>query len=352
MSGFFSHPLRYFALCTLLPVALIALGAIFGGWLAGLALIYMTMLAYGIDQLILRVEPALSEDDTAQDADQLSTILAISHFFLMALLVFALGGGTGISLTASAVIFLAAGLFFGQVSNSNAHELIHRNSRLLRNLGKWVYISLLFGHHTSAHPKVHHRWVATPDDPNTAQEGESFYEFAPRAWVGAFVAGYEMEKHDQARSQKRTLNPYYIYVSGAVAMLILSLWIGGIGGMIAYVLLCLHAQTQLLLSDYVQHYGLKREQRGDGTYAPVTAHHSWNAKQWFTSHMMLNAPRHSDHHAHPMRPYPSLSLPDKTQAPLLPYSLPIMATIALIPSLWNRVMGRALTKWRAQHGPK
>lgn len=346
MPNIMSHPLKMFAIATILPVILIAAGAIMGGWFAAVAFGYMTVLTYGLDKFISHTPTVLDEDETQGAADFLSITLAICHFLLLGLVVYALGGGFPRTLGSSAMTFLAAGLFFGQVSNSNAHELIHRSSRILRALGVWVYISLLFGHHASAHRKVHHRWVATPDDPNTAQEGETFYDFAPSAWVGSFVAGYEMEKQDRERSQKRGINPYYLYVIGSIAMVLLALRIGGIGGGVVYVFLCFHAQIQLLLSDYVQHYGLLRDKQADGSYGPVSAAHSWNAPHWFSSHLMLNAPRHSDHHAHPMRPYPALKLPKAQDAPLLPYSLPIMATIALVPALWMRVMGRALRKWR------
>ncbi|MDA5093501.1 alkane 1-monooxygenase [Aliiroseovarius sp. KMU-50] len=344
-----THRLRYFAIASVTPVVLLALGAIFGGWLAVSALIYMTLLSFILDEGVSKLAGAADPEEEFTAANQLSTILAASHFLLLPLMIFALTGGTGISIGAGAALFLAAGLFFGQVSNSNAHELIHRTDRLLFNLGKWVYISLLFGHHTSAHNKVHHRFVASDDDPNSAREGETFYAFAPRAWKGSFVAGYEMEKADIARAKtsgKRRVNPYLTYVSGAVLMLILAWVIAGGMGLVVYLVLCFHAQIQLLLSDYVQHYGLMRARRPDGSYEPVGEHHSWNSPHWFTSHLMMNAPRHSDHHAHPSRPYPALRLPDATRAPMLPYSLPTMATLALFPTLWNRVMGRSLARWQ------
>ena len=69
---------------------------------------------------------------------------------------------------------------------------------------------------------------------------------------------------------------------------------------------------------------------------PVGTQHSWNSPHYFSSALMLNATRHSDHHAHPARPYPALALPG--DAPLLPRSLPVMATIALVPPLWRRLM--------------
>lgn len=343
-----NYKLRYFAVAALTPVALLALGAIFGGWFALAALIYMTLLSFSLDEVIGKLAGTAEPEDDFTTANQLSVTLALAHFMLLPLVVFALSGGTGIGLGAGVALVLAAGLFFGQVSNSNAHELIHRTDKVLFNLGKYVYVSMLFGHHTSAHNKVHHRFVASDDDPNSAREGETFYAFAPRAWIGSFKAGYEMEKADVARAKqagKKRRNPYGSYLAGAALMLVLIGFAFGPTGLAIYLFLCFHAQIQLLLSDYVQHYGLQRARRDDGSYEPVGDHHSWNSPHWFTSHLMMNAPRHSDHHAHPMRPYPALRLPDATQAPMLPYPLPTMATLALFPSLWNRVMGRSLAKW-------
>jgi alkane 1-monooxygenase len=111
--------------------------------------------------------------------------------------------------------------------------------------------------------------------------------------------------------------------------------------------LALHAQVQLMLSDYVQHYGLTRATRDDGRLEPVAARHSWNAPQWFSSAMMLNAPRHSDHHAHPARAYPALRLPTAQEAPHLPWPLPVACTLALFPPLWKRAIRPHLAKWKA-----
>ncbi|SFU87406.1 alkane 1-monooxygenase [Aliiroseovarius crassostreae] len=342
------YKLRYFAMAALTPVALLLLGGVLGGWFAVSALIYMTLLSFVLDEWIGKLAGTADPEADFTAANQLSILLATAHFILLLLVVFALSGGTGIGIFPGIALALAAGLFFGQVSNSNAHELIHRSDKRLFILGKLVYISLLFGHHTSAHNKVHHRFVATEDDPNSAREGESFYAFAPRAWIGSFTAGYAMEKADIARAKqagKWRVNPYAGYLAGAAIMLILVGTIFGAKGLAAYLFLCFYAQIQLLLSDYVQHYGLMRARVENGGYEPVGDHHSWNSPHWFTSHLMMNAPRHSDHHAHPMRPYPALRLPDATRAPMLPYPLPTMATLALFPPVWKRVMRRSLAKW-------
>jgi alkane 1-monooxygenase len=110
-----------------------------------------------------------------------------------------------------------------------------------------------------------------------------------------------------------------------------------------------YAQIQILLSDYVQHYGLHRAHTSQGRLEPVGPHHSWNAPHVMSAAMTLNAPRHSDHHVTPHRPYPALQL-DRATMPVLPHSLPVMAVLALVPPLWRRVMDRRAARWRESSG--
>ncbi|WP_432639606.1 alkane 1-monooxygenase [Albidovulum sp.] len=343
------RPLSPFLLATLAPVPLLILAAVAGGVWSLPALLWMTLFLHIADEVAKERGRTGPDPLAATTADRLSVLLAAVHFALMLIGLWALSGGTGLGLFDGIATFIAFGLWFGQVSNSNAHELIHRSDRRLFGLGVAVYISLLFGHHSSAHRLVHHRFVATPDDPNTASEGESFYAFAARAWPGAFVAGYEMEKNRREKAGltgRAGLNPYAIYIGGAALALILVIWLFGLDGLLAYLLLCAHAQAQLLLSDYVQHYGLLRRDLPSGGLEPAGPAHSWDAPHAFSGLMMLNAPRHADHHAHPARPYPELGLNPVTETPRLPHSLPVMATIALIPPLWRRIMDRRLATLR------
>lgn len=344
------NSVRFFAIAAAAPIPLLGLGALFGGVWVWAALGYITVLAFSLDQLVAITQNPAAPDAEFPAANRLSVVLATGHFAVLILAIIGLSGATNLGGGERFALFMAAGLFFGQISNSNAHELIHRGNRALHRLGTWVYISLLFGHHTSAHPLVHHRYVASPKDPNSARPGESFYRFAPRAWIGSFRAGFAAEKSRLARVERAMWwqNPYALYVSGAAAIALAVLALIGPAGLLAYVALAAYAQTQLLLSDYVQHYGLNRAEI-DGKLEPVGPQHSWNARQWFTSLMMLNAPRHSDHHAHPNTPYPNLILPQG--APMLPRSLPAMATLALFPSLWRRVMDPRARAIRARHHP-
>ena len=335
-----------FAFATLMPLPLIALAAGLGGVWVAIALIYMALFAYVLDQLITITRP--EADDLASEfpaADMLSVVLGIGHFALLALIVWCIGQGVSGPLGTLGLI-LAAGLYFGQVGNANAHELIHKGSRPLHRLGQWLYISLLYGHHTSAHVLIHHRHVATPEDPATARLGEGFWAYAPRAWAGAFRDGYAAEAARLDRvGRSRWYHPYVTYLGGAAAMVLAAAVLGGWRGLLGYLLLVAYAQMQLLLSDYVQHYGLSRARTAAGRPEPVGPRHSWNAPHWFSAAQMLNAPRHADHHAHPARPYPALRL--ERDGPTLPRSLPAMATLALFPPLWRRVMDRRARRWAA-----
>ena len=179
--------MRLFAIATLTPVVLIAAACIWGGIWVLAAVAYLSALTAGLDETVQHVTPPTQEAEFPAATD-LSVVLALSHFVLLYLVITALCGDVFGTLEKLG-IFFSSGFFFGQVSNVNAHELIHRGGRNLHRLGKWVYVSLLFGHHTSAHVLVHHRHAATRMDPSTSRRGESYYRFVIRAWGGSFRMG-------------------------------------------------------------------------------------------------------------------------------------------------------------------
>ncbi|SOC12599.1 alkane 1-monooxygenase [Rhodobacter sp. JA431] len=360
---------KSFAILSLTPAALILLGALYGGVWPAIALLWILLGVDYLDHRLPKPAPDAPEGAAFPAADLLSQAVAVMHFVLLVATVGAVAGFSGLGWPNRILVLLAAGLWFGQVSNANAHELIHRGERKLFALGKWVYISLLYGHHVSAHRLVHHTAVATPKDPATATLNESFWAYLPRAWRGGFEAGLAVEKARDAQRRDalgrkptlkqriKALNPYVIYVLGGSWFLIGSVLFFGWTGLIAYVALCTLAQMQLLLSDYVQHYGLLRRELTPGQYEPATELHSWDARETASSLMMLNAPRHADHHAHPARPYPALQLgeTEATGRPILPRSLRVMSALALWPAKWFSVMDHrvlALRKAVAEDVPK
>lgn len=325
-----------FAFVSGFPAVLLLAGIVLGTFWFWAAFAYLTVLIFLLDSI--NRHPA--NPQPGGSADLLSVALALVHFALFAMAVWSISGATGLTAGERLVAFFAFGLYFGQVSNSNAHELIHRPTKMMHWLGAWVFISHLFGHHTSAHRLVHHQHVATLNDPNTARWGQSFYRFAPKAWRRSFIQGFRAESQRTKR-----FNPYLIYAAGSVLLLLGSWFIAGFGGVATHVGLAIYATVQLLVSDYVQHYGLRRKFGPDGRPEPVAPRHSWDSPHRFSSLLMLNAPRHSDHHIHPARPFPALEF--SGQAPVLPYSLPVMGLIAWSPRLWRRLMDTRLAEFEA-----
>ncbi|WP_299373486.1 alkane 1-monooxygenase [uncultured Tateyamaria sp.] len=324
-----------FAVATLGPAGLLLAACFMGGVWAVAGIVLMTVVVFLADRM-----PGPSQRPEAA-GHRLSELLGVVHFVLLGTAVWAMGGP--LAVLDKVLIVVGCGLYFGQISNSNAHELIHRADRWAFRLGAANYISVLFGHHTSAHRLVHHVHAATPQDPATARRGEGFWAYLPRTWIGSFRAGLRAERH--RRGGVRWPAPYVAYTGGAVLSLGVAYALAGRAGVLGLVGIAVYAQIQLMLSDYVQHYGLERDARAGGGYDPMGPAHSWNAPHWCSAAMMLNAPRHSAHHTRPARAFPQLDLDAETM-PMLPHSLPVMAVIALVPPVWKRMMAPRVAQWR------
>lgn len=330
-----------FAAMALLPLALCLLAAALGGVWVWLAIFYLGLVVAGLDLVLPANDADAPEGAEFPGSDALLAVIAVAAPLLIALVVL----GAAQWGWAEAGLILAAGFWLGQVAHPAAHELIHRADRRLFRLGQVVYAALAMGHHASSHRLVHHVHVATPEDPATARSGQGFWRFLLRAEAEGFRKGLAAETALRARRAKG-LHPYVLYAGITLCAAGLALALGGWPGLVVWMLLCLHTKLQIHLSDYVQHYGLQRRRLPDGRLEPVGPRHSWNGGQWLSGHMMLNAPRHSDHHAHPLRPYPALRLPGAEDAPRLPLPLPLACTMALVPPLWRRVMRPHVARWR------
>ena len=124
----------------------------------------------------------------------------------------------------------------------------------------------------------------------------------------------------------------------------------GPAGVLVWLLLSGLAQLQLLLCDYVQHYGLLRRRTPSGRWEPVGPAHSWDAPPGLSTLAMRTGPLHSDHprgregrggRRGTTEPAQIAGWPEGRRGsgrPTLPHSLPAMYALALVPPLWHRVM--------------
>lgn len=328
-----------FASASLGPASVLALGAGLGGSWPYAGLLCVTLLVLLLDKT------KVGRMASAGQTNWLPRAVGVAHFVLLGLGLWAVGATGHLGTGQKIALVAGLGLYFGQVSNACAHELIHRSDRSLRALGSAIYCSLLNGQHVSAHMLVHHVHAGTARDPNSAPLGRGFWRFFGRAVVDEFTAGLRAEnRRRQGRAQG--VHPYVVYLGGAAVSLLVAFTLGGGLGVITLFILALHAQMQLMLSDYLQHYGLRRVVDASGRVEPMRAHHSWNAPRGFSAALMLNAPLHSDHHMNPSRPFPELRF-EADAMPTLPRSVPVMGALALVPPLWRRVMDPRVHRYQA-----
>jgi alkane 1-monooxygenase len=223
------------------------------------------------------------------------------------------------------------------------HELGHKNTTLERWLAKIVLAPTGYGHFFIEHNRGHHRDVATPLDPASSRMGESIYRFLLREMPGAFVRAWKLES-DRLRRDKLPVWSLHNEILQP-ALITLALWTGLTlwldWEILPFLLVAsFWANFQLTSANYIEHYGLLRQERAPGKYEACQPHHSWNSNHIFSNWALFHLQRHSDHHAHPLRRYQSLRHFDKL--PRLPSGYFGMFTVAYIPPLWRYVMDERL----------
>jgi alkane 1-monooxygenase len=97
-----------------------------------------------------------------------------------------------------------------------------------------------------------------------------------------------------------------------------------------WVLQSAYAVFLLEAINYIEHYGLRRRP-GEA----FGVQHAWNADPVLTNCLVANLQRHSDHHLHAWKPYPTL---EALPGPQLPTGYAGCLFLASVPALWFRAM--------------
>lgn len=246
---------------------------------------------------------------------------------------------------ALALLVLASGIASGS-GLTVAHELGHKPNRADQIGARLVAAITGYAHFTIEHNRGHHVMVATPEDHASARLGEGFHAFARREIPGVWRHGIDLERE---RLKKKGL-PFWHWrnevlqgyaVTAAVTILLVAAF-----GWWMLPLLAVHhfvGWNMLSLANYVEHYGLKRERRDNGRYAPCEPRHSWNTNHIVSNLLLFHLQRHSDHHANPLRPYQSLR--NFEELPSLPSGYPGSFLLAFVPPLWRAVMDPKVMAW-------
>jgi alkane 1-monooxygenase len=242
---------------------------------------------------------------------------------------------------------MSIGLVTGGVGINLSHEMMHKNSRLQQFLSKTLLVSVCYGHFLIEHVKGHHVRVATPEDPATAQLGESLYNFLPKTITGSFKSAWHLETkrlHRKGISLLNIRNHFWWIITVPVAIASFCFILGGLNALAFFLLQSFVAILTLEIVNYIEHYGLERRKLPNGEYEKVNPYHSWNANHWLSNSILFHLQRHSDHHTYGARPYQVLRHMD--QSPQLPSGYLGMMVLALFPPLWKAVMDKHVIEYR------
>ena len=235
------------------------------------------------------------------------------------------------------------------------HELIHRRFAWERRLGEFLLACASYPQYATEHVYIHHAKVGTPHDVGSAPKGESFWRYFPKEVVSNLTNSWEVARERLARRQRSMWhysNPFWRYAAAVAFWYGLAFWMSGIWAVLVFAFLGLSCVFSMKISNYFQHYGLRRVRLPNGRWEKVLPRHSWSADWKFSNWMFFNMQRHADHHAMASRHYPLLQACGPDESPELPGTYADMMNIVLRPKRWFARMDPLVDQWRMHFYPE
>lgn len=269
--------------------------------------------------------------------DFLMLLVVLAQFAAIGSLAYGVYQGylTGIWIITAAI---STGAASGSLGIVIAHELIHKKQVFWNFLGRLLLFSVFNPYFYVHHLRIHHKWVGTGHDPVTARKGESFYAFFLRTVSGQFSQSFNLEQERLQRKGQLTWglhNHLVSVIAGAIAVISLLAYFFGVQVAMAVLLQALLANVLLEYTNYIEHYGLSRDDK-----ERVNEMHSWQSDKVVSRYFLIDLSRHADHHFHAAKPFNKLVSYEKS--PVLPGGYTSMFLPALIPPLWFWLVDRRI----------
>ena len=147
-------------------------------------------------------------------------------------------------------------------------------------------------------------------------------------------------------------NPFWRYAIETAFWYGLIYWMGGAWAVVIFAVLCLGVVFSMKISNYLQHYGLRRIRLPSGKFERVQPWHSWSAARKVDNWLFFNMQRHPDHHAAAGRRYPLMQHHGGDMSPQLPGGYGKMFGLVLFPRRWFKTMDPLVDQWRARFYPQ
>ena len=242
----------------------------------------------------------------------------------------------------------AMGLMCGVIGINVAHELGHRKEKYEQFMAKVLLLTSLYMHFFIEHNRGHHKNVSTKEDPSSARYGEVLYSFWIRSVVYSYISAWRLEAQRLRKKGKSALSLQNEMLQFQLIQIALTLGIGLLFSWEVMGYFVLAATMGFLLLEtvnYIEHYGLERDKKGD-IYERVMPYHSWNSDHKLGRIILFELSRHSDHHYIASRKYQILRHID--ESPQMPTGYPGMMLLATLPPLWFSIMNPRIRKMKEE----
>jgi alkane 1-monooxygenase len=241
---------------------------------------------------------------------------------------------------------VSMGLLCGAFGINVAHELGHRVNKFEQFLAKMLLLTSMYMHFFIEHNKGHHKHVATASDPSTAKYNQSVYAFWPQTLMGTYLSAWKIGKEELEKKGKSWFsinNEMLLFQLIQVAFVLGIYLVFGLSVALCFLIAALLGVLLLESVNYIEHYGLTRNETENHQFERVQPHHSWNSNHIIGRLMLFELSRHSDHHYLASRKYQILRSFDN--APQMPTGYPGMILLSLVPPLWFKVMNNQMKKY-------
>jgi alkane 1-monooxygenase len=287
------------------------------------------------------MEPSVVDDQMHSRIPELSVFLHCI-IFAQTLLIVSHSDFTNTNDLLIAVYLTAQLSAFGSHNTVvNSHELMHKSQSFSFLMAQFIAGFALRASGVIDHVYGHHRKVGLYEDNATARRHEAFWKYLVRAVPGTNIDSLRFEakrlenQNTAAMSVKnRMLQGYALTLLIGIAAFAIGGWIG----LAVHLVAALSGMVVVEAGNYIAHYGLVRKP-GE----KIAESHSWNNYSTLSTSLLLNLPRHSDHHLHASREY--WKLEPASQAPCYPFGFMTMTLFAMLPPLFFAVAESELEKW-------
>jgi alkane 1-monooxygenase len=220
-----------------------------------------------------------------------------------------------VSIVNLTVMRILVGTTSGSSAIIVAHELIHRQQRHMRFLGRLLLYTVCYEHFIIVHMNNHHPDVASDKDIATARLDENFKIYWKRVVIGQFKYAWHSELKRLAIKPDGFFQYGMIHnrvLHGIIIELFIVLVIFYYYGWAAAFIFLYQALCGVRLLEtinYYQHWGLI-----EGNSSNKIA---WVNQSRFTEYALIGLSNHINHHQNPACPYYQNAY--STRGPLMPY---------------------------------